>query len=104
VTEDDEAADGGVVRELQRLGEIGKREQHEQHRDDGEKPSTSMLCSLICHAREASRAPNWIQASNETAGASMLRPLRDRLRELVSPSGNFGWRRPALPAARTSPC
>ena len=39
VTEDDEAADHRIMRELDRLGEIGKREQNEQHRDDGEEPS-----------------------------------------------------------------
>ena len=55
VTEDDQAADGRIVGELKRLGEIGKREHDEQHRHHGEECSTARG-SFVCHAREASRA------------------------------------------------
>jgi hypothetical protein len=49
------------MRELERLGEIGKRKHDEQHRHNGEKPSkrrASGLRRFICHAPDANRVRN----------------------------------------------
>src|ERR1700722_6077258 len=57
-----------VAGELECFGEIRKCEQQEQHRHHGEEPSTAS--GFICHARDANRVRNQIQAAkNETAGA-----------------------------------
>src|ERR1700691_1013330 len=63
VPEDHEAAYRRIVGELQRLGEVGEREQYKQRRDHGEEYATRRSSVFISHARETNRARIQIQAT-----------------------------------------